>query len=52
RLLSPLFDGDIIVYYGRLKLYLYTLHEKLMRQAIFEDETVQVIYDFNNKFNY
>ncbi|CAF2085780.1 unnamed protein product [Rotaria magnacalcarata] len=41
RLLSPLFDGDIIVYYGRLKLYLYTLHEKLMRQAIFEDETVQ-----------
>ncbi|CAF1378435.1 unnamed protein product [Rotaria magnacalcarata] len=41
RLLSPLFYGDIIVYYDRLKLYLYTLHEKLMRQAIFEDETVQ-----------
>ncbi|CAF1380580.1 unnamed protein product, partial [Rotaria sp. Silwood1] len=41
RLLSPSNDGDIIVCYDRSKLCLYTLNGKLMRQAIFEDETIQ-----------
>jgi hypothetical protein len=42
RLLSPSNDGDIIVCYDRSKLCLYTLNGKLMRQAIFEEETIQV----------
>ena len=42
RLLSPSNDGDIIVCYNRSNLCLYTLNGKLMRQAIFEDETIQV----------
>lgn len=42
RLLSPSSDGDIIVCYDRSKLCLYTLNGRLMRQAIFEDETIQV----------
>ena len=42
RLLSPSSEGDIIVCYDRAKLCLYTLNGKLMRQAIFEDETIQV----------
>jgi len=46
RLLSPSSDGDIIVCYDRSKLCLYTLNGKLMRQAIFEDETIQVKIDF------
>ncbi|CAF3278946.1 unnamed protein product [Rotaria socialis] len=41
RLISPSNDGDIIVCYDRSKLCLYTLNGKLMRQAIFEDETIQ-----------
>ncbi|CAF4024167.1 unnamed protein product, partial [Rotaria sp. Silwood1] len=41
RLLSPSNDGDIILCYDRSKLFLYTLNGKLMRQAIFEDETIQ-----------
>ncbi|CAF0776310.1 unnamed protein product [Adineta steineri] len=41
RLLAPSNDGDIIVCYSRSNLYLYTLNGKLMRQAIFEDETIQ-----------
>ncbi|CAM4830615.1 unnamed protein product, partial [Rotaria magnacalcarata] len=41
RLLSPSNDGDIIVCYDRSKLSLYTLNGKLMRQAIFEEETIQ-----------
>ncbi|CAF1181559.1 unnamed protein product [Rotaria sp. Silwood1] len=41
RLLSPSNDGDIIVCYDRSKLCLYTLNGKLMRQAIFEEETIQ-----------
>ncbi|CAF4271366.1 unnamed protein product [Rotaria sp. Silwood2] len=41
RLLSPSTDGDIIVCYDRSKLCLYTLNGKLMRQAIFEEETIQ-----------
>ncbi|CAF0884401.1 unnamed protein product [Adineta ricciae] len=41
RLLSPSNDGDIIVCYNRSNLCLYTLNGKLMRQAIFEDETIQ-----------
>jgi hypothetical protein len=43
RLLTPSNDGDIIVCYDRSKLCLYTLNGKLMRQAIFEDEIIQVI---------
>jgi hypothetical protein len=42
RLLSPSSEGDILVCYDRSKLCLYTLNGKLMRQAIFEDETIQV----------
>ncbi|CAF4921523.1 unnamed protein product, partial [Rotaria sp. Silwood2] len=42
RLLSPSIDGDIIVCYDRSKLCLYTLNGKLMRHAIFEEETIQV----------
>jgi hypothetical protein len=42
RLLLPSNDGDIIVCYNRSKLCLYTLNGKLIRQAIFEDETIQV----------
>ena len=42
RLLAPSNEGDIIVCYDRSKLCLYTLNGKLMRQAIFEDETIQV----------
>jgi hypothetical protein len=42
RLLAPSNDGDVIVCYDRSKLCLYTLNGKLMRQAIFEDETIQV----------
>ena len=42
RLLCPSNEGDIIVCYDRSKLCLYTLNGKLMRQAIFEDETIQV----------
>jgi hypothetical protein len=45
RLLSPSNDGDIIVCYDRSKLCLYTLNGKLTRQAIFEDETIQVKID-------
>ena len=45
RLLSPSADGDIIVCYDRSNLCLYTLNGKLMRQAIFEDETIQVRTD-------
>ncbi|CAF3634388.1 unnamed protein product [Adineta steineri] len=41
RLLAPSNDGDIIVCYNRSNLCLYTLNGKLMRQAIFEDETIQ-----------
>ncbi|CAF3888236.1 unnamed protein product [Rotaria sp. Silwood1] len=41
RLLSSSNDGDIIVCYDHSKLCLYTLNGKLMRQAIFEDETIQ-----------
>ncbi|CAF3258005.1 unnamed protein product, partial [Rotaria sp. Silwood2] len=41
RLLSPSFDDDIIVCYNRSKLCLYTSNGKLMRQAIFEHETIQ-----------
>ncbi|CAF1302983.1 unnamed protein product [Rotaria sp. Silwood1] len=41
RLLLPSNDDDIIVCYDRSKLCLYTLSGKLMRQAIFEDETIQ-----------
>ncbi len=48
RLLSPSNDGDIIVCYDRSKLCLYTLNGKLMRQAIFEDETIQVKFCFLN----
>lgn len=57
RLLSPSNEGDIIVCYDRSKLCLYTLNGKLMRQAIFEDETIQVqnnvqnIKSMNNCFN-
>jgi len=49
RLLSPSNDGDIIVCYDRSKLCLYTLNGKLTRQAIFEDETIQVKIDFKKK---
>lgn len=42
RLVSPSVDGDIIVCYDRSNLCLYTLNGKLTRQAIFEDETIQV----------
>lgn len=42
RLITPSNDGDIIVCYDRSKLSLYTLNGKLMRQAIFEEETIQV----------
>ncbi len=42
RLLSPSSDGDIIVCYERSKLCLYSLNGKLMRQAIFEEEIIQV----------
>ena len=42
RLLQPSTDGDIIVCYDRSKLCLYSLNGKLIRQAIFEDETIQV----------
>lgn len=42
RLLSLSNDGDITVCYDRSKICLYTLNGKLMRQAIFEDETIQV----------
>ena len=42
RLLSLSNDGDIIVCYDRSKLCLYTLNGKLIRQAIFEEETIQV----------
>ena len=42
RLLCPSNEGDIVVCYDRSKLCLYTLNGKLMRQAIFEDETIQV----------
>ncbi len=49
RLLSPSSDGDIIVCYDRSKLCLYTLNGKLMRQAIFEDETIQVNFDFKRR---
>ncbi|CAF3766606.1 unnamed protein product [Rotaria sordida] len=41
RLLSLSNDGDIIVCYDRSTLCLYTLNGKLMRQAIFEEETIQ-----------
>ncbi|UJR15136.1 hypothetical protein I4U23_002101 [Adineta vaga] len=41
RLLSSSNDGDIVVCYNRSNLCLYTLNGKLMRQAIFEDETIQ-----------
>ncbi|CAF3358988.1 unnamed protein product, partial [Rotaria sp. Silwood2] len=39
-LLSPSFDGDIIVCYDRSKLCSYTLNRKLMKPVIFE-ETIQ-----------
>ena len=42
RLLTPSNEGDVIVCYDRSKLCLYTLNGKLMRQAIFEEETIQV----------
>ena len=42
RLLASSNDGDVIVCYDRSKLCLYTLNGKLMRQAIFEEETIQV----------
>ena len=42
RVVLPSIDGDILVCYDRSKLCLYTLNGKLMRQAIFEDETIQV----------
>lgn len=45
RLLLPSNEGDILVCYDRSKLCLYTLNGKLMRQAIFEDETIQVSDD-------
>jgi hypothetical protein len=51
RILSPSNDGDIIVCYDRSKLCLYTLNGKLMRQAIFEDETIQVKINFNTKID-
>lgn len=41
RTVLPSVDGDILVCYDRSKLCLYTLNGKLMRQAIFEDETIQ-----------
>mgnify|MGYP002378640195 CR=1 FL=1 len=43
RLLCPSNDGDIVVCYDQSKLCLYTLNGKLMRQAIFEDETIQTM---------
>jgi WD40 repeat protein len=42
RLLQPSNEGDIIVCYARAKLCLYTLNGKLLRQAVFEEETIQV----------
>jgi hypothetical protein len=51
RLLSPSNDGDIIVCYDRSKLCLYTLNGKLMRKAIFEDETIQVKIFFGLQIN-
>ena len=41
RLLLPSTDGDIIVCFDRSKLCLYSLNGKLIRQAIFEEETIQ-----------
>jgi WD40 repeat protein len=49
RLLSLSNDGDIIVCYDRSKLCLYTLNGKLIKQAIFEDETIQVKICFIKK---
>jgi len=49
RLLAPSNDGDIIVCYDRSKLCLYTLNGKLMRQAIFEEETIQVKQNLRKK---
>jgi WD40 repeat protein len=46
RLLSLSNDGDIIVCYDRSKVCLYTLNGNLIKQAIFEDETIQVKNSF------
>ena len=51
RLLSSSNDGDVITCYERSKLCLYTLNGKLLRQAIFEEETIQVKIFENEKIN-
>ena len=50
RLLYPSIDGDVVVGYDRSKLCLYTLNGKLTRQAVFEDDTIQVRF-LNMKFH-
>ena len=50
-LLSSSNDGDVITCYERSKLCLYTLNGKLLRQAIFEEETIQVKIFENEKIN-
>jgi hypothetical protein len=51
RALLPSIDGDILVCYGNSKLCLYTLNGTLMRQALFEDEFIQVNTMHSSCFN-